>query len=98
MKNKAWFFLLVLLCGSAATVSAFAYSPEAENFPGGETEISNDEATTIKMDAMEAVEVCKSDCVKEETSTCDALHDPTNHRILQKCLKKVPAFCERKCD
>ncbi|MGE3260629.1 MAG: hypothetical protein AB7K68_02510 [Bacteriovoracia bacterium] len=97
MKNKAWLFLLVLLCGSAATVSAFAYS-EAENFPGGETEISNDEATTIKMDAMEAVEVCQVDCVKEETATCNALHDPTNHRVLQKCLKKVPAFCERSCN
>ncbi|MGZ3695129.1 MAG: hypothetical protein ACXWQO_13365 [Bdellovibrionota bacterium] len=98
MKNKAWFFLLILLCGSVATLSAFARSPDGENFSSNEEEISNDQATRDKMDAVEAAETCKVDCTKEETRTCDAKVDMLIKADYHKCLKGVSALCDSKCD
>lgn len=98
MKNKAWFFLLILVFGSLATVSAFAFQPYAENFAGEDQEISNDEATTDRMDAVEAAETCADDCTKAETATCDATIDDLDKSGYRACLKRVEPFCERKCN
>lgn len=97
MKNKVWIFLLIILCGSAATLSAFAYYPDSI----GGSEISNDEMTTDKQNAVEAAEaaqVCETDCLKEETALCNAKHDVTNHLLINACLKKAPDLCEKRCN
>jgi hypothetical protein len=97
MKYKVWFFLLVLLCGSAATLSAFAYDQTEVTAYGGELEISSDQATKDKMDAVEAAETCKADCTKAETATCDANQGP-NFKAYRTCLRNIALFCERQCN
>jgi hypothetical protein len=98
MKNKAWFFLLILLCGSMATLSAFAFHDEPGGFPGADQEVSNDEATRDREDAKVAQETCGNDCTKVETATCDAQLDILTKVGYRKCINAVPAYCARKCD
>jgi hypothetical protein len=95
MKNKAWFFLLIFLCGSRATVSAFAEG--GEESPYG-SELSNDQMETDRQNAIEAGETCKTDCAKEEMALCEAQLDVTIKAAYAACLKKVAPFCARKCD
>lgn len=97
MKNKVWFFLLIVLFGSAASLSVLA-NDDPSAFPGGEVEISNDEATTDREHAREAVQTCSSDCRTEETKSCNDRRNITGQKGFHKCLSNVVSFCARKCD
>ena len=98
MKNRAWIFVLVVICGSAAALSAFAHPADGEYYAANGEEISNDEAETVRQDAVEAVETCKSDCEKTETDICNAKYDSTNHLGSQACFKKIADHCEKQCN
>lgn len=84
---------MVLLSTSLAAASALAY--HEEEVAGGE--LTLDEMTKDKMDALEAREQCETDCVRAETELCNANHDVTNHLVLQLCLGKVGDVCEKSC-